>query len=215
MIGIRIRIRICSLAPSFAVLAAIASTVIGTAGCGAADTPAGDPPETTATASAADGSIDRTIVTLKPDGTATVQHVFVTQAQSDAEKAARSGNAAKGAFTADIAVDYSCAPTDLWLFSGANATGAELCLKGSGQLSLATVCQDYIFPPGYCYQDWTWSVGSYWPGNENGYITTYPCKTLNGVYNCPGGPYTYFSWSQFPINTDVKSHDAWWVTLTN
>jgi hypothetical protein len=142
-------------------------------------------------ASAAEEMIDRTIVTLHPDGTQTVRQVQVPKSQSDAEKAARAAreaNPAERIQTPQIAQDGSCAPASIWLFASAGETGTEICFSGQGTADLRDYCQ--LAFRGICLTEWIDNVGSYWPGSEDGSLYIWPCKTR---YNCTG-PVPFNAW---------------------
>ena len=136
--------------------------------------------------------INRTIVTLHPDGTKTVRELQVPKSQSDAEKAARAArdaNAAQSIQTPQIVQDGSCAASAIWLFASPNTSGTEICFSGQGTADLRDYCQ-WAFFRGVCLTEWIDNVGSYWPGSEDGSLYIWPCKTQ---YNCTG-PVPFNAW---------------------
>ncbi len=71
--------------------------------------------------------------------------------------------------------DNSCAGSDMWIFSGTNLTGNEICfyLDANGDVSqqanAAVNLANYCFFVGVgCNGNWAGKVGSWWAGQSSG-----------------------------------------------
>jgi hypothetical protein len=189
-------VRIGILVAGFGLLA-------GTIGCSG---DAGGPGE--ATANGENALVTRTLVTLNPDGTATIAHETVPLSQQRGEIAARLQAAANPASAGTLQGGgthpntapstqpnigtASCSdPAVSWMFSGTNLTGHQLCLMGAGSAALWTYVMscgplDPDNPPyGHC-QTWEGKIKSYWMGasgafRKNGAPISWPDDAPNWV----------------------------------
>jgi hypothetical protein len=124
-----------------------------------------------------EGTISRTIVRFRPDGSKEVTTDQITPQQQRAEVAAReqmlqhrdSNNASTATISQGISADPSCDAADLWLFDDYYRTGAnELCFYGGGTAYLSDYSTWYCGPT-YCFfGSWRNSVRSYWAGVSGG-----------------------------------------------
>ncbi len=125
------------------------------------------------------GMVRRTVVDLRPDGTTSVTHDFVTVEEQRAEVADQEARAraARDARPGDIHTDDvilttgSCSWNDVKLFDGAGYTGNSICFRGFGLVDLTQYC-DSIYYRGRCLHRWSGGVRSYWSGSNIGVFTT-------------------------------------------
>ncbi len=158
-----------------------------------------------------EGTIWRTVVYLRPEGSPEVKTSQVTQAQRRADIAERErmlqqgSNRSIGTSAQAISADPSCAAADLWLFDGYSQGGEnELCLFGWGGASL----QDYprflycSWWHGCFWGNWEYNVRSYWAGVSGGRFSDLSCAFVfspwqradllgpsPGLGECPGQPF--------------------------
>jgi hypothetical protein len=130
---------------------------------------------------AAEGTVSRTIVQFRPDGSSEVKIDKISQAQQQAEVAARrqlvqqkSARSATGTATQAISADPDCVGADLWLFDDFNQTGSnEICFFGGGSATLADYMTAYCYGDMCFYETWTYHVRSYWAGVSPGSLWGY------------------------------------------
>jgi hypothetical protein len=129
---------------------------------------------------ATEGTIYRTIVQFRPDGSSEVKTDQISKAQQQAEAATRrqsvqqNGGSAIGTAEQAISVDAGCAAADLWLFDDYNQTGSnEICFFGGGSATLADYTTTYCYLYTCFYETWANHVRSYWAGVSPGSLWGY------------------------------------------
>ena len=123
-----------------------------------------------------EGTIYRTMIQFRPDGSSEVRTYQVDRAQQQSDVAARerrarqevSGNGI-GTSAQAISADPNCDGADLWLFDDVNQTGRnELCLFGPGVAGLQDYQTRYCDLDRCVFSDWVSHVRSYWAGVASG-----------------------------------------------
>src|SRR5215470_10274751 len=130
----------------------------GIAGCLDAGVGAGDPDET----------FMLTSVWIAPDGTTRVVQRPITAAEQAAQQEARE-RAEAGLPAPLVSRDSACEPSSLWLYDQPNRRGNQICLVGSGDVSLATFKGRFCTAT-TCYNWVLTSPGSFWAGKEPGHF---------------------------------------------
>ena len=145
-------------------------------------------------------TIQRTIVHVNADGTYEQTFETVTMAQHQAEVEARlalmeASRSATGTHSNIIALDNSCAASDLWLFDQVNLGGRQLCMFLRDE-SFAFLDLGQIFRLGPTGPIGTWSgaVRSLWAGVTPGNLTA--C-TPTLCFNGPGDGFHFNPFQRF------------------
>jgi hypothetical protein len=133
-------------------------------------------------------TVQRTIVRVNADGTYDQTFETVTMAQQQAEidarlaliEASRSG---AGVHSDIVALDASCAGSDLWLFDQVSLGGRQLCMflrdESSAFLDLGQILR---FGPTGPIGTWSGAVRSLWAGVTPGNLTACtPTLCFNGI----------------------------------
>jgi hypothetical protein len=108
--------------------------------------------------------LQRTIVVKQADGTETVSQFNVTKKERDQDRALHElymqGKVTPAIPPSRITRDWGCGSSSMWMFTGTNFTGAEICFYLVPGTAMNTINLGYY--------SWAGHIGSFWAGSQAG-----------------------------------------------